>query len=236
MVIGYPCSGEVHRLRVSAKGRIRLLDYDEAHQARDVVQRLAADTESTCTCFIRFLHSSRALFPASFPTSLQHFSLEITKKRRERRDFTVNLRMSPLRFEQRVLQREAEAAGFPVGAEALWNLNARTGREDLFFDIGGTPVFLPEFRQCRRLLMAGAAAVLSKPMGFVRGDLWYLPCSVEGEEVRLLCVQRGTLVTERVSVHLETYHELRKGTRDLLPVHQLAAPDAGVSEGERSLS
>lgn len=199
---------------MSPKGSVRFLDYDSTHRAQDVLAMLSGGEESTCLAILNFLRTGhQAQTPKTY--DLSQFLNEITRKRFERIPARGQPHISKTGFAVRVLAYEAFAAR--LYATEHWRMGdasvdlrvwrRHTGEQ--CFRVFGEWVPVREFNACRRRLMGSAAAVLSKPMGLVFGDVWLLPYAAYTNVVYLVRLHIPELQAGSVCTTLDIYRGLQ---------------------------
>jgi hypothetical protein len=139
MIIPFLCGKETHRLHVSRRGRITLLDYGADHRALDVLATLRGASLSECALVLRAVRA-RAFVPFGGEKLHQLFA-EHAAKRRERRRVHAEWQ-NPV---HELVRHELASCGLT----REWYLGA-TG---LQIDGWLYSIYPVEFLRCRRLVL-----------------------------------------------------------------------------------
>jgi hypothetical protein len=215
MEIEYPCDGGTHRLHVSAKGRVRLLDYDAAHNAQDVTSLLSGHQVSTCAEIIQFLRATPGeirFWTTDYPFD-SPFLQEVWEKRSARLHVKLQKQYRPTTkdFVLRALEQEVRACSISWDVFSEQALR-HGGISERIIIAGGVPVFAHKFMQCRRALLGKKSTVLSQTMGvyFPEKHLLLLPCEImRNGVVRLLQIHTLKLHAYASQVTCSGYRAMR---------------------------
>jgi hypothetical protein len=191
-VVCFNCGVDVHRLRVSGRGRITLLDYDSGHQVRDVLAALRREPTSTCALVMSTLRE-RA-FRAFYWTSLSVLFAQFANKRMSRR-----VHEEPSGPVDGLLAEEMAACEFT----GSWH----TTPAGLHVQGSLYPFRPVEFLQCRRRILGEDAlrhgVTMSTHSHPWTHEAYYLPLQLlSPDDVRVLVLAKAHCYASNLSLSL----------------------------------